>query len=100
MSLCLSSKDGVKAKKRHRCEFCFEPIMPGDLYDKRTGVEPGDGHWTMHMLPECHAYESTALWPYDYEDMSDPVFTRTEAIAFAISPKPAQPVAQQEAKTV
>jgi hypothetical protein len=82
MSVCLSFKDGVVARKSHRCAFCFEPINPGDIYDKRAGVSEGNGHWTMHMHPECHAYENTALGPDDYEGMSDPSFTREEARQF------------------
>lgn len=90
MSVCLTIKDGVKARKRHHCSFCFEGINPGDLYDKRTGVSDGD-MFTMHMHPECHAYEKTALTADDYEDMSDPVFERKDAQAFVAKASPAAP---------
>lgn len=85
MSLCLSSKDGVKARKPHHCCLCGERINVGDLYDKRAGV--GDGAvWTMHMHPECHAYENSpgAVDPDWYEDVSEPAFERKEAISFAM----------------
>lgn len=84
MNICLSSKDGVTARKKHRCAFCFEAIAIGEKYDKRTGVGD-DGIWTMAMHPECHTYEDEALTADDYEDMSDPVFTREEAKAFVAS---------------
>ena len=96
MSICLSSKEGVVARKRHHCAFCFEPILPGDKYDQRKGVAPGDGHWTMHMHPECHAYEDTAMDADDYEDMSEPSFTRAEAIAFVETARRCRPGTQTD----
>jgi len=82
MSTCLSSKDGVKARKPHRCCLCGQRIDAGELYDARTGV--GDGcMWTMKMHPECHAYEQKdgVVDPDWYEDVSDPAFERADAIA-------------------
>jgi hypothetical protein len=81
MSTVLSCKDGVIAKKRHHCCFCFESINPGEKYDKRSGVNDGD-IWTMHMHPECHTFEPEVMHADDYEDMSDRSFTRAEAIAW------------------
>lgn len=82
MSTYLSSKDGVKARKPHRCCLCGERINVGDTQDTRTGV--GDGvMWTMHMHPECHAYEKETgtVDPDWYEDVSEPAFERAEALA-------------------
>ena len=82
MSIVLSSKDGIVSRKKRQCIFCFEMINVGEKYDVRKGVEPGDGFWTMPMHPECHAYEDEVLSADDYEDMSEPSFTREEAKAF------------------
>jgi hypothetical protein len=83
-------KNGVRAKKRHRCVMCGDIINPGDLYDARAGANYGDDCvWTMHMHPECHAYEDAhPLDPDCYEDMSDPSFTHAEALA-EFAPPPA-----------
>ncbi len=76
MSTVLSSKEGVKARKAHRCCFCGEAILIGDTYDVRRGVN-SDGHWTMCMHPECHAFESPKTVDCDwYEDVSEPAFGR------------------------
>lgn len=85
MSVCLSSRDGIKARKPHRCCLCGEGIIKGDRQDVRTGVQEGDGFWTMHMHPECHRYEQSASRPVDpdwYEEISDSAFPRAEAVAY------------------
>ena len=75
-STVLEEKNGVIARKQHRCELCGEGITRGEKYDLRTGVN-GDGHWQMHMHPECHAYESNdTVDPDWYEDVSEPAFER------------------------
>lgn len=84
MSTYLSSREGVKARKRYRCDLCGEDIAVGELHDTRTGVETGTGFWTMRMHPECHAYEQTpamrnALVDW-YEEISDPAFDRADAL--------------------
>ncbi len=82
MSTFLSSKEGVRAKKAKRCCLCGERINVGDMKDVRIGA--GDGRiWTMHMHPECHAYElipGTVDLDW-YEDIIDPAFDRKDAIA-------------------
>lgn len=80
MSLCLSSTDGVKARKPHRCDLCGERINAGELYDKRSGVDSGD-FWTMRVHPECHAYENSpgAVDPYWYDCVYEPAFDRQDA---------------------
>lgn len=88
MSTVLSSKNGVKARKRKRCTFCHEPIEAGDLKDVRSGVSYGD-FWTMHMHPKCHTYEGKngtvdIEW---YEDGFEPAFKRADAIEYAKSLK-------------
>ena len=75
MSTVLSQSDGIVAHKKYRCDLCGETINKGDKYDRRTGCE--DGMWTMHMHPECHAYESYETVDSDwYEDISEPAFER------------------------
>lgn len=82
MSTCLSSKNGIKAKKRHRCCLCGELIHAGETYDLREGVESGEGFWKMKMHPECHAYEQKP-GTVDYEWYEDGLlglaFEREEA---------------------
>jgi hypothetical protein len=83
MSELLDWKDGVKARKRTRCDLCGELIEAGDMKDVRSGVVPGEGFWKMNMHPECHAYEKMPgsvdiEW---YEDIMDPAFDRKKAIA-------------------
>lgn len=81
MSTVLSTRDGTKARKPHRCCLCGDRINVGDIQDTRTGVDCGD-IWTMHMHPECHAYESNdTVDPDWYEDVSEPAFERSYAIA-------------------
>lgn len=84
MSTVLSSKDGVRNRKRQYCCFCCEVIQPGELKDIRSGVSDGQ-FWTMHMHPECHQYEQMpgVVSDEDYEDlgMLEPVFSRADAIA-------------------
>lgn len=86
MSTCLSSRDGIKARKPHRCCLCGERIAAGDTQDVRTGAS-SDGMWTMHMHPECHAYERRPgiVDPEWYEDISEPAFARADAQAAQVS---------------
>lgn len=79
MSAILSSKDGVKAKKRHQCCFCFEMIEVGEVYNYRAGAEGGD-FWTMHMHPECDALADATFTRDDYYDLSDKSFDRPKPI--------------------
>jgi len=84
MSTVLSERNGVKSRRVKRCCLCGEHIHIGEIKDVRTGVDSGD-MWTMHMHPECHAFEQKG-WVKDwdwYEDVSEPAFDRSEAIAFA-----------------
>lgn len=96
MSTMLSFKDGVKARKKHRCCLCGESIAVGEIHDTRTGVDGGDGFWTMRMHPECQAYEQSPkmrdlLYDSDwYEDVSEPAFARAAAKAYAAIPKPGE----------
>ena len=80
MSTTLSSKNGILARKSHYCCLCGETINKGDRQDTRTGVNI-DGVRTMHMHPECHAFERVVgsvdrEW---YEDISEPAFKRPVA---------------------
>lgn len=78
----VSSKNNVRAKVRKWCCLCGEAINIGDMKDVRSGTSGGD-FFTMHMHPECHAYESRAgVMDQDwYEDISEPAFDRADAIA-------------------
>lgn len=82
MSTFLNARNGTKARKPHRCCLCGERINVGDTQDRRTGISDGSV-WTMHMHPECHAYEQkpSVVDPDWYEDTSDSAFSRAEAIA-------------------
>lgn len=77
MSTCLSSIDGVKARKQHRCTLCGESILAGSLYDIRTGVD-GSDLWTMKMHQECHSHEAKpkTVSPFWYDDFTEPAFNR------------------------
>lgn len=87
MSTLLSWKDGVRARKKHRCVLCVEPINAGELYDIRTGVDQGDC-WTMKMHPECQAYERIpgAVCEDWYDDICEAAFTREQALAATKNP--------------
>jgi hypothetical protein len=84
MSLLLATKDGVKARKPHRCCLCGVRIHQGELHDTRRGVSDG-AVWTMRMHPECQAYEQKpgTVDPDWYEDISEPAFDRADALADA-----------------
>jgi len=59
----------VTARKEHRCLLCNEPIPKGSQYVRRTGIESGEGHATLHMHPECE--EVTDYWDdQDWECLS------------------------------
>lgn len=75
MSTILSDQQGIMARKKHQCCFCFEPIFVGEKYNRRSGVSDGD-MWTMHMHPECNAYATKHLSHDDYEDLSERSFDR------------------------
>ena len=81
MSTFLNARNGTKARKPHRCCLCGERINVGDTQDRRTGISDGSV-WTMHMHPECHAYEQTlgVVDPDWYEDVGEPAFSRSEAV--------------------
>lgn len=76
MSITLSHREGVKARKEYRCTLCGESINIGEIHDTRSGVCYGT-MWTMRMHPECHAHEGPkTVHPDWYEDVSDPAFDR------------------------
>lgn len=79
MSGVLSSKNGIRAKKRHECVFCEERINVGELYDYRCGINNEGDFFTMHMHPECQEkdddmpYHEREEW---YENPDGPLFDR------------------------
>ncbi len=89
MSVCLSSNDGVKARKDYRCDLCGEGIKAGEVHDTRSG-RSDDGFYRMRMHPECHRYEQNgdAVDSDWYEDISDSAFDRADAIAFCANQIP------------
>ena len=78
----LSQRNVASSKKRKVCPLCGTLIEIGSPKVVRNGVD-GSDFWTMHMHPECEAYESRATvddgW---YEDCYEPAFERSEAIEF------------------
>lgn len=82
MSYCIRETVDVTARKKHSCTLCGEAIEIGSKYIMRTGVNPGDGWWSMKMHPECHKLEATpgyVDWEW-YEDVSEPAFERPRPI--------------------
>lgn len=70
----------ARSRKRKWCSLCHEMIEAGDAKVCRSGTNGGD-FWTMHMHPECEAYESRETVDADwYEDGFDPAFSRQDAI--------------------
>ena len=49
-----------RPRKRHRCHLCWQRIESSEECCRATGLEPGEGHWTIHMHPEC--YDRTMHW--------------------------------------
>lgn len=78
------SANGVKSKKAKRCCLCGEMIKAGEIKDTRSGLWDGSVT-TMDMHPECHAYERVdgVVDPDWYEDITEPAFDRSDAIAHA-----------------
>ena len=76
----LSQNTVARTRKRKWCALCHETINAGESKVVRNGTDGGD-FWTMHMHPECEAYESSktvdAEW---YDDCSEPAFDRADAI--------------------
>jgi hypothetical protein len=76
----LSQYNIAKCRKRKRCALCHEMIEAGEPKVVRNGTDGGD-FWTMHMHPECEAYESPKTVDADWYDGGfDPAFSRAEAI--------------------
>ena len=41
------------ARKRHSCDWCPEPIAPGEIYARWCVVDAGD-FWMTKLHPECN----------------------------------------------
>lgn len=84
MNYCTSSRPAVVATKPHRCTLCGEGIAIGETHATRTGVNRGQGRWTMRMHPECERFErgTEVVDPDWYEDVAEPAFERREALAW------------------
>lgn len=73
----ISKKDGVPARKDHRCFFCGESIPRGSNHDIRTGVDEVIS--TMRMHPECN--KATKDWGVcDYESFLEGEFERPKRV--------------------
>ena len=84
MSFC-NETTVKKSRKRHQCILCFELILKGSTYVRRTGKADYDSDppYTMHMHPECVQYEQSAESPVDpdwYECADDRAFDREDAL--------------------
>ena len=57
MSNSFGEPRAVVARKPHRCEWCYEPILKGESHQQFKGMWEGDWqNWRMHQ--ECFdAYE-------------------------------------------
>jgi len=84
MSEIFKDIEGRVCRKKAYCCFCFEPIMPGEKYDYRTGTHCGD-FFVMKMHPECNAYANEHLSAEDCEDLSEPAFDRPKPAVTAPS---------------
>lgn len=76
MSWFNSQTQDVKARKRHRCTWCGQSILPGAIY-KRWVCIGDDGPLTTKMHPACEQamkrYAKQAGGEYEYDPYS---FTR------------------------
>ena len=79
MSSVLSSKNGIRSRKKRLCHLCEKCINIGDLYDQRRGINLDGDFYVMNMHPECQAkeldmsYEEREYW---YECPDGPLFDR------------------------
>lgn len=61
----------LKARKQHRCEWCYGLILKGETHYQYKGMYGGEWqNWRMH--PECHADwdtpgEDNEFMPGDHE---------------------------------
>ena len=78
----LSQNTVARSRKRKFCALCGEKIAVGESKVVRNGTDGGD-FWTMHMHPECEAYESSKTVDADWYDdnCGEPAFERSDAIA-------------------
>lgn len=54
-------------RKPHQCDVCRGTIPVGVRHWQRTGVQQGEGFYTMHMHDPC--YEEQKSWgPGDWEE--------------------------------
>lgn len=78
MWTCLLDKR-TKARKQHRCLCCNQLILKGEVYHTRTGVEEGEGFFTMRMHLECA--NATSDWTTDdWETFSAGTMDRPETL--------------------
>lgn len=50
---CTRGNREVVGRKAHRCDVCFKTIPKGERHVQRSGVESGEGFYTMHLHLAC-----------------------------------------------
>ena len=60
----LIHKSTQRARKRHQCDACLAPILPGDLYARERYAD-GSDVWTWRTHAECDAEISNQRAGYD-----------------------------------
>jgi hypothetical protein len=63
MSWLFLEQKTVKCRKEKRCLLCNEPILKGESYVRRSGIERGEGFHHMEIHPECE--QATSDWDED-----------------------------------
>lgn len=61
-----------RPRKWQRCRLCGQVIEIGEPCHRFTGVEPGEGWWTMHIHPECYAVTIKEKWDTDDWELCEP----------------------------
>ena len=59
-SVCLSQKI-VKARKKHRCGECHQVILPGQEYERYTGIYDGD-FFTAKTCSDCLSLRESEIF--------------------------------------
>ena len=53
MSMYCTDPETLKARKKHLCDSCGEPVLPGETYRRWRCYDGGEAG-TVKMHPECH----------------------------------------------
>lgn len=59
----------VKGRKVHQCDVCRGRIAHGEVHMQRTGVEDGEGFYTVHMhntdVDDCYKLQQSSSWSWE-----------------------------------